>query len=386
MPTEPSKVYFADLRANPKRSLNDKIDSLIQALNPAQRLKAGGLTAIKIHFGEKGNTAFIRPVLVRRFVDAVKALGCNPFLTDCNTLYVGTRAQAVSHLITATENGFAYSVVGAPLVIGDGLKGHSSTAVRVDLPECAEAHIGSEVVEADNLISLAHFKGHELAGFGGTIKNLGMGAASRRGKLFQHSNVSPAVAAKHCIACGECIMRCPASAIKLVKRQPEEKPPAGAKHPALRSLIDPQKCVGCGDCILVCPTGAIQIQWDAQIPEFLRRMVAYTKGVLQGKEERSLFFNFLTNISPACDCYPFQDAPIVADLGVVASLDPVALDQASVDLVNQAQGAPASELKHAHAPGQDKFRDIYPRVDWEIQLAYAQEIGLGSRSYELERV
>jgi uncharacterized Fe-S center protein len=386
MSSQSSTVYFADLRANPKRSFNDKIDSLIQALNPAERLKSGGLTAIKIHFGEKGNTAFIRPVLARRFVDAVKALGCKPFLTDCNTLYVGTRAEAVSHLITATENGFAYSVAGAPLVIGDGLKGQSSTAVEVNLPECQQAHIGSEVVAADNLISLAHFKGHELAGFGGTIKNLGMGAASRRGKLFMHSNVSPEILAKQCIACGECIKRCPAGAIQLVKRTPEEKAPAGSKHPALRSRKDPQKCIGCGDCILVCPTGAIQIQWDMQIPEFLRRMVAYTKAVLKGKEDHGLYFNFLTNISPACDCYPFQDAPIVADLGVVASLDPVALDQASADLVNQAQGSPQSELKHAHGPGQDKFRDIYPRVDWDIQLAYAQEIGLGSRSYELVRV
>lgn len=382
----PSKVYFADLRANPKRSFNDKLDALIQALEPAQRLKPGGLTAIKIHFGEKGNTAFIRPVLARRFVDAVKALGCKPFLTDCNTLYVGTRAEAVSHLVTATENGFAYSGMGAPLIIGDGLKGHFSVAVRVDLPECAEAHIGAEVVEADNLISLAHFKGHELAGFGGTIKNLGMGAASRRGKLFQHSNVSPEIVPKQCLACGECIKRCPVTAIQMVKRTPDEPAPAGSKHPALRSQKDPQKCIGCGDCILVCPTGAIQIQWDMQIPQFLRRMVVYTKAVLKGKEERSLFFNFLTDISPACDCYPFQDAPIVADLGVVASLDPIALDQASADLVNQAQGAAHSHLKHAHAPGQDKFRDIYPNVDWDIQLAYGQEIGLGSREYELVRV
>lgn len=381
----PSKVYFADLRANPKRSFNDKLDALIQALEPAQRLKPGGLTAIKIHFGEKGNTAFIRPVLARRFVDAVKALGCKPFLTDCNTLYVGTRAEAVNHLVTATENGFAYSVMGAPLIIGDGLKGHSSVAVRVDLPECAEAHIGAEVVEADNLISLAHFKGHELAGFGGTIKNLGMGAASRRGKLFQHSNVSPEIVPKQCIACGECIKRCPVTAIQMVKRTPDEPAPAGSKHQALRSQKDPQKCIGCGDCIL-CPTGAIQIQWDMQIPQFLRRMVAYTKAVLKGKEEHSLFFNSLTNISPACDCYPFQDAPIVADLGVAASLDPIALDQASADLVNQSQGAAHSHLKHAHAPGQDKFRDIYPNVDWDIQLAYGQEIGLGFREYELVRV
>ncbi len=381
-----SKVYFADLRANPKRSFNDKLDALIQALDPARRLKPGGLTAIKIHFGERGNTAFIRPVLARRFVEAAKAMGGKPFLTDANTLYVGTRAEAVSHLITATENGFAYSVAGAPLVIADGLRGHSSVAVPLDLPECKEAHLGAEIVEADNLISLAHFKGHELAGFGGTIKNLGMGCASRRGKLFQHSNVSPEVRASRCIACGSCILRCPVSAIKLVKRGADEPAPQGSKHQALKAVKDESRCIGCGDCILVCPTGAMEIQWDAQIPTFLRRMVAYTQAVLQGKGERCLFFNFLTNVSPACDCYPFQDAPIVADLGVLASLDPVAIDQAAVDLVNQAPGSGESCLKHAHEPGGDKFRAIYPKVDWSIQLDYAQQIGLGSRDYQLERV
>ncbi len=379
----PSKVYFADLRSNIKRSFMDKLDTLLQRLDPAANFKPGGLTAIKIHFGERGNTAFIRPVYVRRVVEAVKAAGGRPFLTDSNTLYVGTRSDAVGHLTTAIENGFAYAVVGAPLIIGDGLKGHSTVAVKVDLPECEVAHIGAEIVEADNLISLAHFKGHELAGFGGTIKNLGMGAASRHGKLFQHSNVSPEIKASRCLACGECILRCPVKAIGLVKRAADEPAPLGSKHPTLRAHKDPAKCIGCGDCILVCPSHAIEVQWNAQIPEFLRRMAAYTKGVLSGKQGRALFFNFLTQISPACDCYPFADAPIVGDLGVVASRDPVAVDQAAADLVNQAAGLPGSCLKHAHEPGQDKFRDIYPQVDWRIQLDYAQEIGLGSREYEL---
>ena len=382
----PSPVYFADMRASIKRSFMDKLDTLIQKLDPGQALKPGGLTAIKIHFGERGNTAFIRPVYVRRVVEAVKAAGGKPFLTDANTLYVGTRSDAVGHLTTAIENGFAYAVVGAPLVIADGLKGHSSVEVKVDLPECEVAHVGAEVAEADSLISLAHFKGHELAGFGGTIKNLGMGCASRHGKLFQHSNVSPDINPKRCLACGECILRCPVKAIGLVKRGEDQPAPKGSKNPSLRAHKDPAKCIGCGDCVLVCPTQAIEIQWDAQIPDFLRRMVAYTKGVLTGKEQNSLFLNFITQVSPACDCYPFADAPIVGDIGVVGSRDPVAADQAAVDLVNKAQGMPGSGLKHAHAPGADKFRDIYPRVDWDIQLAYAEEIGLGSRQYELINV
>jgi uncharacterized Fe-S center protein len=382
-----SKVFFADMRSTPQRSLMDKLGTLMQKVELAGRMKPGGLAAIKLHFGEKGNTAFVRPVIVRRFVDAVKAAGAKPFITDSNTLYVGTRSDAVGHLTTAVENGFAYSVVGAPLIIGDGLRGHSETAVKVNLAECEEAYIGSEVVEAHALISIAHFKGHELSGFGGAIKNLGMGAASRHGKLFMHSNVSPSISAKKCVACGECIRRCPVGAIKLTRRSAEDPPaPEKSKKPDLRAHKDEDKCIGCGDCLLACPESAIAIQWDAQIPEFLRRMVAYTKAVVLGKEENSVFFNFITQVSPACDCYPFQDAPIVGDIGIVASTDLVALDQASVDLVNQAPGMPGSELKHAHAPGEDKFRDLYPRVDYAIQLEYAEEIGLGSREYELIKV
>ena len=382
----PSTVYFIDLRATIKRSLVNKIDELIQAVDLAGTVKPQGLTALKLHFGEKGNTAFIRPVFVRRFVDAVRAAGGDPFITDANTLYVGSRAEAPSHLRTAVENGFAYSVVGAPLVIADGLKGHSSVAVPVDLPECAEAHIGAEVVEADSLVSLSHFKGHELSGFGGAIKNLGMGAASRRGKLFMHSNITPVILAKKCISCGSCIKRCPVGAIKFSPRQDDEPAPAESQNPKVKAVKNPDKCIGCGDCVLACPSEAIQVGWDMEIPDFLRRMVAYTKGVLAGKQDRAVHFSFLTQISPACDCYPFNDAPMVADIGILASRDVVAIDQASVDLVNQAPGLPGTELKHAHAPGEDKFRDIYPKVDWDIQLDYAQEIGLGSREYELVKI
>ncbi|RJX29570.1 MAG: DUF362 domain-containing protein [Desulfarculus sp.] len=382
----PSKVFFIDLRATLKRSLINKLDDLIAAVDLAGRTKPGGLTAVKLHFGERGNTAFIRPVYVRRFVEAVKAAGGRPFLTDCNTLYVGTRSDAASHLATATTNGFAYSVVDAPLIIADGLKGHSATAVRVDLPEAQEVLIGSEVVEADSLLSLAHFKGHELCGFGGALKNVGMGCGSRQGKLFMHSNITPSIKAKRCIACGACIERCPVAAIKFTKRSADEPAPAKSQNPKLKAVKDPDKCIGCGDCILACPAGAIEIQWDAQVPDLMRRMVAYAKGALAGKEKRSVFCNFLTQISPACDCYPFQDAPMVADLGILASTDPVAIDQASADLVNQAAGNRDSCLKSAHAPGADKFKDVYPKIDWTVQLDYGAQIGLGSREYELVRV
>ena len=301
-------------------------------------------------------------------MDAVKDLGALPFLTDANTLYVGTRGDSVSHLMTAIENGFAYPVVNAPLIIADGIRGGSYSRVRIDQETIKTAYIGKDIAEADVLISVAHFKGHELSGFGGTIKNLGMGCAARKGKLEQHSDLSPKVKRKKCIGCGECVDHCAQKAISLS----EEK-----------ASIDPQKCVGCGECILICPNGAIDVQWNADIPLFQKKMAEYTSAVLKGKKEKAIFLNFLTDISPACDCYGYNDAPIVHDIGVAASKDPVAIDQASADLVNQQAGTSGSCLTKCTGPGEDKFRGVYPNIDWTIQLDHAEKIGLGTRKYEL---
>ncbi len=366
-----SNVYFADLRATPSQNLFSKLDGLLDAVGLADKVKKGALVAVKLHFGEAGNTAYIQPGFIRRIVDKVKGAGGRPFLTDSNTLYVGSRSDSVGHLVTAIQNGFAYAVVDAPLVIADGLRGGNATAVKVDLKRHKRVYIGSEIVRADAIVSAAHFKGHELSGFGGTIKNLGMGCASRKGKLAQHSTVSPKVGRKKCEGCGECMEYCAQKAISLV----EEK-----------AQIDPKKCVGCGECILICTNQAIQIQWDQAIPAFLENMVEYTQGVLKDKKGAATFLNFITQVSPACDCYAHNDAPIVADIGIVASNDPVAIDQASADLVNQAPGLPNSALAKNFGPGEDKFRAIYPNVDWEIQLEYAEEIGMGTREYELVKI
>lgn len=363
-----SPVYFVDLKTSLKENRLQRIGQLLDKVPFTRPLAKNNLVAIKIHFGEKGNTAYVRPIYLRPITDKVKAWGGKPFITDANTLYVGTRAESVSHLQTALENGFSYDTVGAPLIIADGLKGKSSLKVTINRNLFQSVSIAADVVDADALISVAHFKGHELAGFGGTIKNLGMGCASREGKLSQHSNIAPKVARKKCIGCGECVSHCAQEAIFLE----DEK-----------SRIDPEKCVGCGECILVCPQGAILIQWNESIPIFQKKMVEHTAGVLQGKEGRSLFLNFLTDISPACDCYGHADRPIVRDIGILASTDPVALDQASADLVNREAGNPDSALTKNFMPGEDKFRGIYPQIDWEVQLEYAEEIGLGTRAYEL---
>lgn len=362
------KVYFADLRASSKENLLSKIIRLMDMLDLEEIIPPRALVAVKLHFGEKGNTAFISPPFIRRIVERIKALGASPFLTDSNTLYAGTRGDSVSHLNTAMENGFAYAVVNAPLIIADGLRGASSSAVRINQPLIRSAQIGKEIVEADALISVAHFKGHELSGFGGTIKNLGMGCASRKGKLEQHSGLSPEVAQEQCVGCGECVEHCAHRALSIR----DEK--AG---------INPEKCVGCGECILICPQGAIQVRWNDDMALFQKKMVEYTFAVLKGKKGRAAFINFLTHISPACDCYGHNDAPIVQDLGIMASTDPVAIDQASVDMVNSGQALENTCLAINKGAGEDKFSGLYPDIDWTVQLDYAEKIGMGSREYEL---
>lgn len=364
-------MFFADMRASTKENLPDKLERLLKHLQLEKIVPSRSISAVKLHFGEKGNTAFIRPLLIRRVVDHLRSLGSRPFLTDANTLYSGTRGDSVAHLATAVENGFAYSVVNAPLIISDGLRGASHAEVDIGLETIEKAYIGREIFEADALISVAHFKGHELSGFGGTIKNLGMGCASRRGKMAQHADLSPRIKRKHCVGCGECISHCAQSAISL------EDDKAG---------IDSKSCVGCGECLLVCPEGAISVNWNADVPRFQKKMAEYTLAVLSNKQGRSAFVNVLTQISPACDCHAHSDAPIVQDIGFAASLDPVAIDQASVDLVNARPGLDHSCLSAGKGSGEDKFRSIYPQVDWAVQLEHAERIGLGTRKYDLIKI
>lgn len=366
-----SKVYFIDLKATPKENLVAKIARLMNTAGLAEKIKARDLVAVKLHFGELGNTAFLRPVYLRKIVATVKDAGGFPFLTDANTVYAGTRSDSPHHLTTAIQNGFAYAVVNAPIIIADGLRGKSETTVTVNQKHFKKVYVGSDIAETDALISVAHFKGHELSGFGGTIKNLGMGCASRRGKLEQHSTVAPKVNKKKCVGCGDCISHCSQHALSLE----EEK-----------AQLSSKKCIGCGECILICPEGAIEIQWNQAVPDFLEKMVEYTMGVLKNKAGKTLYLNFITDVSPACDCYGYNDAPIVRDIGIVAAADPIAIDQASVDLVNREPALPDSCLTTNTQSGSDKFKGVYPNIDWEIQLDYGERIGLGTRNYELIRI
>jgi len=354
----PSRVWFTDLSARPGRSLLDKTTDLLQAAGLGERIAAGALTAVKLHFGEKGNTAFLRPIYLRRIVEEISDVGGKPFLTDTNTLYVGGRSNAVDHLSTAIANGFAYAVAGAPIVIADGLRGESAVLVPVNGQECREVSIGAEIAHADAMVVATHFKGHEISGFGGALKNLGMGCASRSGKLVQHSTVSPRVDPAGCTGCGTCVAHCPSGAISMVDA---------------RAVISPAACIGCADCIVVCPESTVKVNWNEASPRVQRKMVDHALGAVSGKEASTVCLSFVTQVSPFCDCYGHNDRPVAPDVGIIASDDPVALDQACADLV-------------LAAAGRDPFRETHPSVDWTIQLAYAEEVGLGSRSYRLERL
>ncbi len=366
-----SNVHFMDMRASIKENFLEKLARLVFTAGISGIVSQQDIVAIKLHFGEMGNSAFIRPIYVRRLVEVVREVKACPFLTDANTLYSGTRSNAPNHLITAVRNGFALSVVGAPIVIADGLRGKSETSVKICRKRFDHVYIAKEIVESDVILSVAHFKGHELAGFGGTIKNLGMGCASRRGKLAQHSSVSPKITKKKCVNCGECAKHCSQDAIEVVKAKAE---------------IKSERCIGCGECIIVCPNNAVKIEWSKSVPTFMEKMVEYTEGVVKSKKGKSLFLNFITDVSPACDCHPASDAPIVQNIGVLCSKDPVAIDKASVDLVNSKPALEKTCLIQSTSAGDDKFRKIYPEIDWEIQLKYAEEIGLGTCNYKLIQI
>ena len=369
-----SDVFFINLKTTSRENLPQKLSRLLKTAGLKDVLQKNDLTSVKIHFGEKGNTAYIRPVFIREVIQSIKASGAQPFLTDANTLYAGTRSNTVSHIQTAIENGFSYSSMDAsPIIIADGLRGKNETKIKINQKNCKHVFIGSDIIDSDSLVSVAHFKGHELSGFGGTLKNIGMGCASRKGKLDMHSNVSPKIKQKTCIGCAECANHCPAKAIEIKENNNKEK----------KALLNAKQCIGCAECIVRCPTDSVKINWNQSVPVFLEKMIEHTLGVLKNKKEKSFFINFITDVTPKCDCLPYSESPIVENVGILASKDPVAIDQAGADLVNKQKALPNTLLSCNLNPGEDKFKGLYPDVDWEYQLDYAQELGLGSRKYTL---
>jgi len=368
-----SKVYFTDMRAKPGRNLLDKLEILIKKAGIEQIDFKDQFTAIKIHFGEPGNMSYIRANYAARLAKFLLGKQARPFLTDSGTLYLGQRSNAINHLQSAYENGFNPIAVPCPVIIADGLKSIDYQEIPLDLKYCKTAKIGSAIAEADIIISMTHFKGHEQAGFGGTLKNLGMGSASRQGKLELHSSSQPIIDKEQCTSCGQCVKNCASDAIHLDANKKAE--------------INYQKCVGCGQCVAVCQFEAAQPVWDNSTEVMNYKIAEYTLAVV--KDKPHFHISFIMDVSPNCDCWGCNDAAIIPNLGIAASFDPVALDMACVDLVTQAGANINTELnvqKQGDLQNKDKFTLIHPNTNWRAGLQHAEEIGLGNTKYELIKV
>ena len=367
-----SKVYVAYLNdGNKHRSNQQKIKELFIAAGFDKLIDKEDIAAVKVHVGEQGLNTYINPIFVRPVVEQVKQAGGKAFLVDTNTLYSGSRHDSVEHMMTAISHGFGTEVTGAPFIVADGLKGESYRRVKIDLKHFADAAIANDILDADVMLTFSHFKGHELAGFGGAIKNIAMGCAPPVGKKEQH-DIKLHVSSRKCISCGKCIKVCPETAIAFDDNK--------------KAFIDKEKCIGCGECMTVCPVKAISLDWETDIKDFLERMTEYAYAALKDKQGKAGYITLVAAVTPYCDCVPWSDAPLVSDIGFLASTDPVAIDQAALDLVNQQVGLPDSELGRHVAAGEDKFLALRPQVDGRHTLEYAEELKMGSRNYELIKI
>ena len=367
--TEKSKVFFTDMRCGFEMSLLEKLDRLIMRAGIDKIDFKNKYVAIKIHFGEPGNLAFLRPNFSKTVADRIKRLGGKPFLTDCGTLYVGRRANALAHIEAAYENGYTPFSTGCHIIIADGLKGTDELETPVIGGKYVKtAKIGRAIMDADIFISLNHFKGHELSGFGGAIKNIGMGCGSRAGKMEMHSESKPVIDCEICTGCRLCSKYCAHDAIQF----------NGADG---KATIDHEKCAGCGRCLGVCNFGAVEPMFDSGSKALSRKMAEYAKAVLDGRP--SFHINIVNQVSPYCDCHSESDAAIIPDIGIFAGFDPVALDKACIDAVNATPAIQTSILGECGRSQGDYFTNIHPITDWREQLTYAEKLGIGKREYEL---
>ncbi len=371
---EKSKVYFTDFRIHAGEGLPSKLKRLMRQAGIGEIDMDGKFAAIKMHFGELGNVSFLRPNYAKAVADVVKELGGIPFLTDCNTLYPGSRKNAIEHMYCAWENGFTPLTVGCPVIIGDGLKGTDDIAVPVEGGEyIKEAKIGRAIMDADIFISLTHFKGHEMTGFGGTIKNIGMGCGSRAGKKDQHSNGKPTIDADTCRGCRRCMRECANQGLEF-----DEK--------TKKMHVNTENCVGCGRCIGACNFDAIEFENDAAVKVLNGRMAEYAKAVVDGRP--NFHVSLVVDVSPHCDCHEYNDAPILPNIGMFASFDPLALDQACADACLKQQPLPDSILgenmrSEDFCDHHDHFENTTVDSEYKTCLEHGEKIGLGSRAYEL---
>ena len=362
-----SKVYYTNMRTTLSENLLQKLARLVKTAGMLDGIDFNNkYTAIKIHFGEPGNLAYLRPNYAKVIVDLIKEQGGRVFLTDCNTLYVGRRKNALDHLDAAYEDGYNPFATGCHVIIADGLKGTDEELVPINCEYVKEAKIGRAIMDADIVISLNHFKGHEMTGFGGALKNLGMGCGSRAGKMEMHSAGKPLVVEDKCVGCGACSRICAHGAAVVTDK---------------KASIDHNKCVGCGRCIGVCPMDAVIASNDESNEILNKKIAEYTYAVI--KDRPNFHINLVVDVSPCCDCHSENDVPIVPNVGMFASFDPVALDMACADAVNAqpvVAGSVLAEKSHDH---HDHFTDTHPETYWEVAIDHAVELGIGNKEYEL---
>lgn len=350
-----NRVYFIKAsRKEEAESIARKARAIYLALGLNERIQAEDFVVLKIHFGEKNNTGYIKPLWLTGIIDEVLKKSQRAFLSDSNTLYVGNRSNSVDHIRLAWEHGFLPEVVKIPVVIADGLVGREKDEVKVDGQRIRSSRIASAFLHSDVMLCLTHVTGHVQSGVGAAIKNLGMGCASRAGKLDQHSVVHPRVNTRQCRNCGVCLRYCPVEAIVQAENY---------------VMIDDEKCIGCGECLVVCKYGAVKMKWDEDSRRLQEKMAEYALAVKSHFQDKICFLNFIIQVTKDCDCMAKNQPAIVEDVGIVGCLDPVAVDRASIDLV----------LKTA---GRDAFKLGY-NIDWSVQLAYGEKIGLGHQKYDL---
>lgn len=351
-----SQVYF--IRADGKESpeaLSEKARRAYLMIGLNEKLEEDDFVALKIHFGEKNNTGYIKPPWLRGIIGEVKKKTLRAFLTDSNTLYVGHRSNSVDHIRLAWSHGFRPDVIDVPVIIADGLVGRDAQESKGRCARIQSARIGSAFLNSDALLCLTHVTGHVQTSLAAAIKNMGMGCASRAGKLDQHSIVHPRVNPKQCRNCSICMDYCPEEAIVQAEGH---------------VLIDDKKCIGCGECLVVCKIGAIKMRWDEDSGRLQEKLAEYALTIQSHFKGKVGFINFLIQITKDCDCMARAQRPIVDDIGILASSDPVALDKATADLVI------------ARSAGRDVFRAGY-NYDWSVQLSYGEKIGLGTTKYRL---
>ncbi len=354
-----SIVFFAELNPTSSSAERQKaVERILSASGFDSVIEAKDKVAVKTHIGEMSNTTHVSPDLVRLVVNRVKKLGGAPFLTETSTLYKGARSNAIDHLIHAYAHGFTYEKVGAPFIMADGLSGNSEVEVPIKGVIFDKVSIAREIAFANALIFISHPTGHVGLGLGACLKNIGMGLSSRMGKLRQHSTFKPTINAGTCTFCKVCTKWCPVEAII-------EK--------AGKAFIVSETCIGCGECLTVCKYDAVRFDWGRDSADIQKRTAEHALGVIQGKEKKSYFLNFLIDMTKDCDCIPKKQERIIPDVGILASNDPVAVDQATMDLTRERFG-------------KDLAKASWPNLDAGHQLEHAERIGLGSRAYSLKSV